>query len=153
MRAPAWRYFHRRGLTTTGDTTRGCVASAVPRRWTISTSSSGSGKATQTILPAIIEETLAAGHAKSRENHRNDAGALCGHLAYGAKPPTIRRSPRGALCELADALFDPVRLMGSGFKISHGRRRLDTARPALGTHTAATADRPCSNIKMEISNN
>ena len=105
------------------------------------------------MLRAIIEETLASGHAKSRENHPNDAGALCGYLAYGAKRPTIRRSPRGALCELADALFDQVRLMGSGFKISHGRGQLDTARPELGAHTAATADLPRSNIKMEISNN
>jgi len=110
-------------------------------------------KEKQTILRAIIEETLAAGHAKSRDNHLNDAGALCEHLAYGAKPPTIRRSPRGALCELADALFDQVRLMGSGFKISHGRGRLDAARPQLRAHTAATADPPRSNIKMEISNN
>ncbi|PPQ34685.1 CaiB/BaiF CoA transferase family protein [Rhodopila globiformis] len=89
----------------------------------------------ETELRAIIESALAAEDAKVWERRLNDVHAPCASIW---KIEEIIDHPqvaaRGVL-QTVDSPYGPLRLMGPGFQMAHGRGRLDRLAPAPGADT------------------
>jgi crotonobetainyl-CoA:carnitine CoA-transferase CaiB-like acyl-CoA transferase len=94
-------------------------------------------KENEAALRAIIEDALAAEHAKTWERRLNDAGAPCASIW---KIEDIIDHPqiaaRGAM-QTVESPYGALRLMGSGFQLAHGGGKLDTVAPAPGADTDA----------------
>ena len=94
-----------------------------------------SRKEHEAALRAIIEDALSTQDAKVWERTLNDAGAPCASIwkiEEVIDHPQI--AARGAL-QAVDSPYGTLRLVGSGFQMSHGGGKLDTVAPAPGQHT------------------
>jgi crotonobetainyl-CoA:carnitine CoA-transferase CaiB-like acyl-CoA transferase len=91
-------------------------------------------KENEPALRAIIEEALSHADPKTWEVRLNAAGAPSASIWRIEDVIEHRQLAARDVLQTVDTPHGPLRFMGSGFQLAHGRGHLDTAAPALGAH-------------------